>query len=422
MSSNETLKTNINEFLSILNNDIAKNSLLFDGSNLRFKIENNYSSHLEIASKIFKTINELTNGEIEIKLTSCKFKNTFFYFDYDNYLRDYEYYKDVFSNSNIVIIDFETKILFKEINEEFTLEKADIFNYVQFRELQDFLISKNEFTPYHDKLSKQFVIIGKEKGAFHIGYNSLEKRKISNEDIKPFVEELKSEFVKKEFIQFFKDVIINSIHSTDIKDRLFELTKSLKLILNLTAKDYESYVLDFAIDKIKSKFKEERNKYFESLEKNIDTVSKQIVSFPLTFGATAFASYQVKDKPWILILIIIAYLLYTFIAFKVLSITDYNILCLKSDVKKEEDEIKNGYEKVYADFKEDFIKIWTKIRKLEGLVLILKWILSLLFLIFLLFALVQIFNPVNSDKKDKISVETETINIIVKEKKHPNEN
>lgn len=422
MSNNETLKITINEFLSILNNDIAKNSLVFDGNNLRFKIENNYSSSLEVASKIFKTINELINGEIEIKLTSCKLKNTFFYFDYDNYLRDYEYYKDVFSNSNIVIIDFETKILFKEVNEEFTLEKADIFNYIQYKELQDFLISKNEFTPYHDKLSKQFVIIGKEKGAFHIGYNSLEKRKISNEDIKPFVEELKSEFVKKEFIQFFKDVIINSIHSTDVKDRLFELTKGLKLLLNLTAKDYESYVLDFAIDKIKSKFKEERNKYFESLEKSIDTVSKQIVSFPLTFGATAFASYQVKDKPWILILIVIAYLLYTFIAFKVLSITDYNILCLKSDVKKEEDEIKNGYEKVYADFKEDFIKIWTKIRKLEGLVLILKWILSLLFLIFLLFALVQIFNPVASDKKEKISVETETINIIVKEKKHPKEN
>jgi hypothetical protein len=422
MSNNETLKITINEFLSILNNDIAKNSLVFDGNNLRFKIENNYSSSLEVASKIFKTINELINGEIEIKLTSCKLKNTFFYFDYDNYLRDYEYYKDVFSNSNIIIIDFETKILFKEVNEEFTLEKADIFNYIQYKELQDFLISKNEFTPYHDKLSKQFVIIGKEKGAFHIGYNSLEKRKISNEDIKPFVEELKSEFVKKEFIQFFKDVIINSIHSTDVKDRLFELTKGLKLLLNLTAKDYESYVLDFAIDKIKSKFKEERNKYFESLEKSIDTVSKQIVSFPLTFGATAFASYQVKDKPWILILIVIAYLLYTFIAFKVLSITDYNILCLKSDVKKEEDEIKNGYEKVYADFKEDFIKIWTKIRKLEGLVLILKWILSLLFLIFLLFALVQIFNPVASDKKEKISVETKTINIIVKEKKHPKEN
>lgn len=422
MSSNETLKTTINKFLSILNNDIAKNSLVFDGSNLRFKIENNYPSSLEIAKKIFKTINELLNGEIEIKLTSCKLKNTFFYFDYDNYLRDYEYYKDAFTNSNIIILHFEKKILFKEIDEEFTIEKADMFNYVQHRELQEFLISKNEFTPYHDNLSKQFVIIGKEKGAFHIGYNLLEKRKISDEDIKPFVEELKAEFVKKEFIQFFKDVIINSIHSTDIKDRFFELTKSLKLLLNLTAKDYESYVLDFAIDKIKSKFKEERNKYFESLEKSIDTVSKQIVSFPLTFGATAFASYQVKDKPWILILIVIAYLLYTFIAFKVLSITDYNILCLKSDVKKEEDEIKNGYEKVYADFKDDFIKIWTKIRKLEGLVLILKWILSLLFIIFLLFALVQIFNPIASDKKEKISVEAGTINIIVKEKKHPKEN
>ena len=128
-----------------------------------------------------------------------------------------------------------------------------------------------------------------------------------------------------------------------------------------------------------------------------------------------------SDKPLILVLIVIAYLLYTFIAFKVLSITDYNIFCLKADVKKEENEIKNGYDKVYADFKDDFLKIWTKINKLESLVLILKWILSLLLLIFTLFTLVQIFNPDASDKKEKISVETETINIIVKEKEHPEE-
>lgn len=71
-----------------------------------------------------------------------------------------------------------------------------------------------------------------------------------------------------------------------------------------------------------------------------------MISFPLTFGATAFASYQVKDKPWILALIVLAYLLYTIIAFKVLSMASYNIECLRLDVKKEEDEIKGSYGKI----------------------------------------------------------------------------
>jgi hypothetical protein len=420
MTNNVTHRKLIEKFIFSFQRDIEENSIEYNGSILSFVCRENISENVKIYKEIFNNVDELLKGKVEIKLSISKLENTFFYYDYDNYLRDYEYYKEDFNNSNIIILDFDSKILFKEINEEFTIEKADIFNYVQYRELQAFLILKNEFTPYHDNLSKQFVIIGKEKGAFHIGYNLLEKRKISNVDIKPFIEELKSEFLKKEFIQFFKDVIINSIHCIDIKDRLFELTKNLKLLLNLTAKDYESYVLNFAIDKIKSKFKEERNKYFESLEKSIDTVSKQIVSFPLTFGATAFASYQVKDNPLTLILIVVAYLLYTIIAFKVLAITDYNILCLKADVNKEENEIKNGYEKVYDDFKDDFIKIWTKIAKLKGLVLILKWILSLLFLIFALFTLFQIFNPLTSGKKERISVETETINIIVNQKNTAN--
>lgn len=420
MTNNVTHRKLIEKFIFSFQRDIEENSIEYNGSILSFVCRENISENVKIYKEIFNNVDELLKGKVEIKLSISKLENTFFYYDYDNYLRDYEYYKEDFNNSNIIILDLDSKILFKEINEEFTIEKADIFNYVQYRELQAFLILKNEFTPYHDNLSKQFVIIGKEKGAFHIGYNLLEKRKISNVDIKPFIEELKSEFLKKEFIQFFKDVIINSIHCIDIKDRLFELTKNLKLLLNLTAKDYESYVLNFAIDKIKSKFKEERNKYFESLEKSIDTVSKQIVSFPLTFGATAFASYQVKDNPLTLILIVVAYLLYTIIAFKVLAITDYNILCLKADVNKEENEIKNGYEKVYDDFKDDFIKIWTKIAKLKGLVLILKWILSLLFLIFALFTLFQIFNPLTSGKKERISVETETINIIVNQKNTAN--
>lgn len=81
-----------------------------------------------------------------------------------------------------------------------------------------------------------------------------------------------------------------------------------------------------------------------------------MVSFPLTFAATAFASYQVKDKPLILILIFIAYSLYTIIAFKILKITSYNVECLEHDINKEEDLLKN-YNKVYEEFEKDFEKI-----------------------------------------------------------------
>ncbi|CAA9194852.1 hypothetical protein FLACOL7796_00338 [Flavobacterium collinsii] len=270
------------------------------------------------------------------------------------------------------------------------------------------------FTTFLNESNNQFIIISKDNGVFHIGYKNKEDRVGDLDDLKPTFEDLKVLFEKKEFIQFFKEIITNiGIHEKDIHDRFFEIIKSLKLLLSLAEKDYENYVLDFAFDKIKSKFKEERNKYFESLEKNIDAVSKQVFAFPLTFSATVFASYQVKEKPWILGLIILAYLLYTIIAFYILSIVEYNIFCLKGDVKKEEDEIKNAYNKIYSDFKLDFEKIWKKIKKLNCLMNILKTILVILLLSFIVFSSIQVLNPQKDKNVQNINIPTQNIHLYI---------
>ena len=414
---NANSKTVIDNFIKLFSNDIDLNSFEYNGSLLIFVCQNNFSSNTDLLKQVFSEVNTLVQNKIEIKLSSCILENTFFYFDTEDYFRKYDDYSTNFNNSNIVILKNNESIIFKEKNELYSQSKAVLFNFIQYRELINFLISKNEFTPYHNEINKQFVIISKENGAFHIGYSLQDIRLSLIEDIQPLFNELKKGFTNKEYVQFFKEIIISGIHQIDIKDRFFEIAKSLKLLLNLTERDYENYVLDFAFDKIKSKFKEERNKYFESLEKNIEIVSKQVISFPLTFGATAFASYQVKDKPWILALIVLAYLLYTIIAFKVLSMASYNIQCLRLDVKKEEDEIKGSYGKIFDDFKDDFTKIWTKIIKLENLVSTLKCVLAFLLISFTIYSGYQIFNSNSIDKQEKISVETENINIIVKEKK-----
>lgn len=416
---NVNSKTVIDSFIKLFSNDIDVNSFEYNGSLLTFVCQNNFSSNTDLFKQIFSEVNTLLQNKIEIKLSSCILENTFFYFDIEDYFKKYDDYSNNFNNLNIVILKNIETVLFKAKNELFSETKAALFNFIQYRELIGFLISKNEFTPYHNDITKQFVIISKENGAFHIGYNLLDTRLSTVENLEPLLNELKKGFTNKEYIQFFKEVIISGVHQKDVKDRFFEITKGLKLLLNLTERDYENYVLDFAFDKIKSKFKEERNKYFESLEKNIEIVSKQVVSFPLTFGATAFASYQVKDKPWILGLIVLAYLLYTTIAFKVLSMASYNIQCLRLDVKKEEDEIKGGYGKIFDDFKDDFTKIWTKIKKLENLVSTLKYVLAFLLISFTIYSGYQILNSNSIDKKEKISVETDTINIMVKDKKQP---
>src|SRR5690554_3944575 len=100
MSNNETHNNIIRDFISVFENDIDKNSFEYNGSELRFTCQKNHSSNLNIFKNIFKNVQELSQGKIEIKLPNCKLDNTFFYFDEDDYIRNYDYYKNKFDNSN----------------------------------------------------------------------------------------------------------------------------------------------------------------------------------------------------------------------------------------------------------------------------------------------------------------------------------
>ncbi|MDP2160677.1 MAG: hypothetical protein Q8K02_09360, partial [Flavobacterium sp.] len=274
-------------------------------------------------------------------------------------------------------------------------------------------------------INNEFIVVSKENSVMHIGYKNIEPRLEELDEIYPHYELLKKRFEKvdlydkvSENIEFIK-LFIENISTAGFgnnkekkDDSLFEIVKGLKILISLTERDYENYIKNFSFEKIKSKFKDERNKYFEGLEKNIDLISKQVVTFPLTFAATAFASYQVKDKPIILILVLVAYLLYTFIAFNILGITSYNIKCLGSDIEKEEKDIEKNFNKNSQDFKDDFDKIKNKTTKIKNLLLYLKIILTLMLTLFLGYVVYQVFCTKKEQKKETITIPIEKVNFI----------
>jgi len=406
----------VEKFNAFFVKNVLFETTLFDGRTLSFKVKDGFKKEeiVQIINSLFRKSNVLIDNKYEIILSSCLDADTFVFYGLDDFYNNYAKYEDSFEKSLILILQEDGTSIIKDIEEIFTLQKAVIFNFFIYHKLLEFLKENSLFTTLLNESNNQFIIISKDNGVFHIGFKYKEDRVKNLEDLRPVFEDLKTLFQKKEFIQFFKEIIANSgIHEKDIQDRFFEIIKNLKLLLNLAEKDYESYVLDFAFDKIRSKFKEERNKYFESLEKNIETVSRQVFAFPLTFSATAFASYQVKDKPWILGLIILAYLLYTIIAFYILSIVQYNIFCLKEDVKKEEDEVKKAYNKIYTDFENDFKKIWKKISKLQFLITILKSILSILLISFVIYSCIQVLSPKTSDDTQIINIPSKNIKLYI---------
>lgn len=415
--NNENIEQKVVELFSANNNYTV---ISYNGSIVTLEISGEVKELKLVLDTIFEDVKILPGNKLEIKLSSVKSDKHLIFYDEEDFINNYEKYGEYFDEKCIVILFSKWGVIIKSERENFSADKALIFNYPIYRELLSYLTAKNEFTPYHDDLNKQFVIISKDTGAFYIGYDLLESRLQEVEDLKTPFTLLKEYFTKKEFIQFFKEVVITGTHSSKVEDRFFELVKTLKVILSVTERDYENYILDFAFDKIKSKFKEERNKYFESLEKGIDSVSKQVVSFPLTFAATAFASYQVKDRPVILALIVLAYFLYTVVASKILQFVKYNVLCLIEDVDREEGEIKNSYNKLYADFEADFKKIREKIAKLNTILSYLKWILWGLLILFIIYSSYQIIINGFSKATDEQTLKIKTSNIKMSvEKKEP---
>ena len=369
---------------------LNENFISFNGSVLRFKYNTQDNGSIE---QLLKQLNfkfePYPNNEIELVIDECYNENLVFFLHEDDYLKRIKNYLEKFNELNLIILQTESGYLIKQSQSLFSQENAIFFNAIYYKQILDFVTSNTDFVAVLDKAMYNFIIFSGDSGAFHIGYNPLENRIKNLPDLSLYLKDLKEAFDKLDFIQFFKSSIIQGVHKEEIKNRFFTIIQSLQVILELATKDYEIYLRQFAFDKIKTKFKEERNKYFESIEKNIDAVSKQVTSFPLTFAASIFAGYQVKDRPSILILVFLAYCLYTFIAWKILEITALNTDNIKSDIDLEEDKIKNGYLLIYEEFQSDFKKIKEKLDKLSNLIFYLRIILIGLLVVFLIFGIYE---------------------------------
>lgn len=314
--------------------------------------------------------------------------NTFVFFEKEHFLaqHSYERYKTDFEQKTIIVFLQSGQFISKSPGEQFSAANALIHNYVHYRDILSVMQTNSYFVSLHAASAQQMVILSNKYGSYNIGYKTIESRVESLPDLKLVYDDLVKNFAKVEYVNFFKDVVIDGTHNKGTPEVFWEIVTGLNAFLVSANRDYQIYVQTFAFDKIKSKFKEEKVKYFESLEKNIESLNKQVAAFPLTFAASAFAGFQVKDNAWILIIITIAYSLYTWVAWEILAITRLNIDTTKSDVAKEANKLEKSYKIVFDEFKDDFKNIQEKIKKIEILHGRLKTVLIGLLVLFVIFA------------------------------------
>lgn len=350
--------------------ELIKNDplVIFDGKTITLNQINNKDSteqHLKLLDVNFDFINK---NSVEININTQS-ENRYLFFDLTDYFNRGSNVCN-FDESVIVVFSNNPSCLIKVNQELFSKEKAAIFNYYSYRSLLKFLLNEQDFLSYKNDTEQEFVLLnsGVGHGILRIGYDPLERRVANLDDFHLLVEKLKENFSSKEYQIIFKEAIFQNIEQFSIKDRFYNIVQSLAVLLTVSDLNYEIHVKKFSFESIKSKFKEERNKYFDNLDKSLDGITKQITSIPLTYSATAFASYQVKDKPFILLFIFLACLIYTFLAWKVTNISLSTLKQVSSDVSKENSEIKKISESIAVQFVSEFKSLQDKIKRIRWLV------------------------------------------------------
>lgn len=384
----EELKA-IQHLCKLIEND---SSVRFDGRNISINQINDKTS-TEYFLKLLDIAYDFT-GDNYVELTiNSQHNNRYIFYNIDDYFKRSVNVID-FEESEIIVFSNGSDFLVKEKKECFSKEKAAIFNYNSYRILLDFLLTQTDFLSYKNDTEQEFVLLnsGAGHGVLRIGYNPLESRVTNLDDFSNLVDRLKGSFGSKEYQIIFKEAIFQNIEQFNVKDRFYNIVQSLAVLLSVSDLNYEIHLTKFSFESIKAKFKEEKNKYFESIDKSLEGITKQITSIPLTYSATAFASYQVKDKPFILFFIFVACSLYTFIAWKVANISFATLKQVSKDVSREETEIKKISTSIASQFVNEYTTLREKIKRTKWLVFYFRAGLIIFLILLLCYICYEIIN------------------------------
>jgi len=168
------------------------------------------------------------------------------------------------------------------------------------------------FVDYFNKDNRRIIITSSAKlGKLTIGYRKVipdfQLSTSIGDNIDTFIEA----FNHKQFPQFIKAELFNILPScTDKEDRLAFFIDHLPSILERAGQNFEIYLSDLSLDSFKKQFLDFRIKYFNLFRDILSKLTTQVLAFPLSITAAAFASYKVIDNGYLAISIVVAYVVF----------------------------------------------------------------------------------------------------------------
>jgi hypothetical protein len=93
----------------------------------------------------------------------------------------------------------------------------------------------------------------------------------------------------KQLPSFLKKELFNNLKGVNQDERMASLISNLNLILNSAYMNFEVYLNELSLEKIKADYKDYKQKYFEQLSKILNGITNKVISIPIAISASFFA-------------------------------------------------------------------------------------------------------------------------------------
>lgn len=356
-------------------------------------------------------ISEILKNSFSINLDQPTFS---IFFDIDDFRRRLtkSYIVDGNFRTNIFILENDkSKPMFfiEDSFETFVDFQKDLANFLFINSIAYFrlilFLKENEhkedkhfyFIDYFNIDYRKIIITSlKKEGKLTIGYPMVLPIFDSKKSIQPEIDRFILAFKEKQLPKFIKTELFNYLPAFKQDERLEAFIHNMDIIMEKAEQNFEVYLSDLSLDEFKNRFLEFRIKYFNQFRDILSKITTQILAFPLSITASAFATYKTLDSIFLCCLIVSA-----FIVFSIYSL--FTLKAHKSDVE----ELKKLFEADYNSFSLNpfFVKYPNELTSFEGTkdyifkrsgflikcINIYSWVLITTNLFFILFIGIQFF-------------------------------
>lgn len=280
---------------------------IFKNSTFDFRIDKvvfQYSNSVEVGLRTLGIeFENIRNESIEVEKRNFPLN---IYIDHISYLKLHEVAKP-----DVLILNVDN-VPYSFIEENtyinFTLN-IDNFFFTNAKSYSEFLIFLKEqdkdtdeafhFIDYYNSTNRKIVFTSlTDKGRLIIKFFNEIYHFDEKIDLSKHFDQFKNCFSEENhhLPKFLKNSIIDFASRYDSENRIYKLYEELNIITNKAKINFEIYLNNLSIDKIRKDYDEYKSKYFKEVSDILSNLTQKIIGLPLLVATTLFAVEKVKDN------------------------------------------------------------------------------------------------------------------------------